>query len=235
MLFAAVSLFLSSCELHESIVPSSNITTREKSASDYDAIDISHAFTVYVNFSDTEESIEIEANENLHPYISVRKVSRTLIIELENNINIRGNATLNVYITTKNVTDYTASGASSFIVEDKLSDHDVKIDLSGASFFSGDLETDYTDASLSGASHLELEGNTGSFTLDASGASSIRDYNFIVDNLDIDLSGASDAHLTVNNEISADVSGASSLYYRGTGVVSHQNVSGASEIIKVGE
>ncbi len=228
-----LSVLFYSCEINERVIPSRDITTEVKYITDYDAIDVSHAFTVYVNFSNSEESIEIEANENLHPYISIRKISGTLIIELEDNVSIRGNATMNVFITTNKVTDYTASGASSFILEDKLSANNVSIHLSGASYFTGDLEVTHANATLSGASHVDLEGNAGSFDVNASGASSIRDYDFIIGYLDIDLSGASDAHLTVNNELSVDVSGASNLYYRGTGVVTHLNVSGASQVINV--
>jgi hypothetical protein len=232
ILIAGTLVFFTSCEFDERIIPSGDVTTEVKHFSDYDAIDVSNAFNVYVNFSDDEEIIEIEAEENLHPYIVVRKVSGTLIIGLQDHINIRGNATLNVYITTKKVVDYTASGASSFIVEDKLSAGSVSIYLSGASNFLGDLEVTHANAKLSGASNVEIEGNAESFDVSASGASNIRDYDFIIENLDIELSGASNAFLTVNNELSIDISGASNLYYRGTGVITDLNVSGASQVIK---
>ncbi len=233
ILIAVLTVSFYSCEINEHIVPSGDITTQVKYFSDYDAIDVSNAFTVYVNFSETEEIIEIEADDNLQPYIEVRKVSGTLFIGLKNHVNIRGNATLRVYITTKNVTDYTSSGASSFIIQDKLSANTVNIHLSGASYFSGDLEVNHAIASLSGASNVEVEGNADSFDVSASGASNISNYDFILEDLDIQLSGASNAYLTVNNEISVRASGASNLYYKGTGVVVSQNLSGASHVIKV--
>jgi len=228
-----LGILLNSCEINERIIPSGNVTTEVKYFSGYEALDISHAFTVYVNFSDTEEIIEIEAEENLHPYITVRKIGDVLYIGLQDHVDIWGNATLNVYITTKNVVDYTASGASGFIVEDKISANTISIDLSGASSFRGDLEATNVNANLSGASDIEIEGNANTFDVMASGASSIKDYGFILDNLYIDLSGASDAYLTVNNEISVRASGASTLYYKGTGVIVDLDLSGASEIIKV--
>ena len=232
LLVAGLGMVMSSCEIPNRVIPSGHVTTQEEHFSGYDAIDVSNAFTVYVNFSDTEESIEIEADDNLQPYIEVRKISGTLIIGLRNNINVRGNATMRAYITTRQVIDYTASGASGFFIEDPLTANTVSIHLSGASFFEGKLEVNHLSASLSGASNVELEGSADSFNISASGTSNIGDYDFVVDDLDVDLSGASNVWLTVNNELSVRASGASNVYYRGTGVVVSQNLSGASHIIK---
>ena len=48
----------------------------------------------------------------------------------------------------------------------------------------------------------------------------------------IDLSGASDAYLTVTELIDIKASGASSLKYKGDALIDHKDLSGASEIIK---
>ena len=132
----------------------------------------------------------------------------------------------------RSVTDYTASGASNFLIEDLLTANTVSVHLSGASYFSGDLEVNHVSASLSGASNVEITGSADSFDVSASGASNINDYDFITDDLDVDLSGASNVWLTVNHELSVRASGASNVYYRGTGVVVSQNLSGASHIVK---
>ena len=235
LLFLAGSgILLNSCEINDRIIPSGNVTTEAKYFSGYDKLDVSNAFTVFVNFSDTEEIIEIEAEENLHTYITVRKVGDVLYIGLQDHVHIWGNATLNVYITTKQVVDYRVSGASEIIVDDKISAGSVSIDLSGASNFRGDLEVDNANVYASGASGIELEGTANTFDANVSGASSIKDYNLAVNDLYIDLSGASDAFLTINDRIYVNASGASTLYFKGTGVIADQDLSGASEVIRVG-
>lgn len=232
MIVAGLGMVMSSCEIPNRVIPSGNLTTQVKYISDYDAIEASNAFTVYVNFSENEESIEIEADDNLQPYIEVRKVSGTLIIGLRNNINVRGNATMRAYITTRQVTGYTASGASNFFIDNDLTANAVNIHLSGASYFGGYLNVNHVSISMSGASNVEIEGSTDSFDVSASGASNLGSYDFMADDLDVDLSGASNVWLTVNHELSVRASGASNVYYTGTGVVVSQNLSGASHIIK---
>ena len=122
----SATLFLYSCDMHDHhVVPGSNITTAQATFSDYNGIDASTAFSVYINFSDDEESIEIEANDNLHQHIEVKKQNGILLIGIEDNVHVRGNATLNAYITTKDLSSFSASGASRIIVEDLIDKNNV--------------------------------------------------------------------------------------------------------------
>jgi hypothetical protein len=217
----------------ETITPSDKITEEVKNITGYDNIDASSAFNVNVTFSDTEERIIIEANENLHQYIIVDKVSDRLSIKIRDGISISGNATLIAHITTKQINGYTASGASRFILKNKLTTNDeVQIELSGASKFNGEIVAPVVEAELSGASMIDITGSTDIFDVYASGASHVRDYGFIVNNLDIELSGASSAWLTVNEKMDVVASGASMLNYKGTGTINSQELSGGSQIIK---
>ena len=225
---------LFTCEIYESDVrPSGKITTVEATFSDYDAIDASSAFTVYLSFSDTDETIEIEANENLHEYIEVKKENGTLVIGVANNVRIRGKSTLNAYITTKSISSFSASGASRFVIEDVVDQDRAHIYLYGVSSFNGALDVDLLFADISGASVMNITGSCNDFEFEASGASVLRDYTFSTNTIKAELSGASHAALTVDQEIDVEASGASILRYRGDAVITNQDLSGASSVKKM--
>ena len=57
-----------------------------------------------------------------------------------------------------------------------------------------------------------------------------QDYDLIVDYLNIELSGASEAFLLINETIDINASGASVLNYKGNAVVNNQKLSGSSEV-----
>lgn len=231
---AGILILFNACESTlNRISPSDRISTQQHSFSDYDRIETESAFSVYVTFSDTEEKIEIEANDNLHQYIDVREESGSLKIRFRNNYQITGSATLNAYITTRNVSGFHASGASRFIVNDEILSNNVAIFLSGASKFTGEIYADHLQADLSGASLLQLEGDSETSDIMASGASHIENYQFQTDHLNLSLSGASSAALTVNEKLDVMASGASVLRYKGTAVVNSQNISGGSQLIKM--
>ena len=228
-----ISFMLNSCDNLSTIVASDNVTTQDYSYTDYNQIEVESAFSVFVSFSDTEEKIEIEANENIQQYIEVKKESGALKIRIQDDISISGSSTLNAYITTKKVADYSASGASRFIVSDAVISNETTIFLSGASSFTGEIEVENIRADLSGASILKLTGASDSFELNATGASLIGDFDFTTKYLDVNLSGASNTSLTISENMDVIASGASTLRYKGDGSISSQNVSGGSSLIKV--
>lgn len=229
-----LSIVFSACQNVDTIIPSNKVTIQEEHFENYNGIEVSTAFTVDVSFSDTEEIIEIEANENLHQYIEVEKINDVLRIRLKNGTSVRGNSTLKAHITTKNYLEtYAASGAARITVMDSIKVDDVTISLSEASSFSGVIVSRYIYAFLDGASIASLQGSANTLNANISGASLINNFQMIVDNVDINLSGASQASLTVNNLIDLTASGASSFMYQGTALINHLDLSGASQIIKM--
>ncbi|PXX25439.1 head GIN domain-containing protein [Arenibacter sp. ARW7G5Y1] len=222
---------ISSCD-HEIIRVRGDITTREVNLTGYSALDVSDAFRTYVQFSDTEEKIEIEANENLHDKIIVEMVGGTLRIKVKNHTSIRGNPTLNAYIITKRITDFELSGASKVILDSELVASDVSIELTGASEFTGELDLEHLELEAGGAAHIDIFGQVDKLEASLSGASTLKNYDLVSKALDIRLSGASDAYLSVTETIDIDASGASKLRYKGSPVINKLKLSGASEIIK---
>lgn len=227
LIFGAV--LLTSCD-HERIRASGEVTSREFSFSAYSGLKVSNAFTVYVTFSDTEESIRIDANENIQDRILVQKDGNDLSIKLQKFTTIKGNPTLNAYITTKSLSNIDLSGASELTLENGWVSQDAIIELSGASDFSGELSVDHLKLDMGGASTANIFGNVNALNAELSGSSEIRDYDLAVNRLNIELSGASEARVSVNEFIDIKASGASALYYKGDAVITNKKLSGASEI-----
>ncbi len=152
----ALGLSLTSCEQY-SFTPSGDITNIEKDITGFDALDVSHDFTVFVKFSDAEESVRIEADDNFSDHIVVEKIGSTLHISLEGIQNIRGRKTLNAYITTPTLKDIEATGDSKVILENELQNEQVKINLRGDSQLQGPISANHLAASISGDSKMILD------------------------------------------------------------------------------
>ena len=220
-----------SCAKDElAIDPSANVTTEERSVSDFNKIDIEGPFAVFITIG-TTESVEVEANENLQQYIKTYKAGDKLVVDFEDDTSISGNKTLKVYVTLTNLIEIEGEGATVIHLQSVLTETNFKLDLSGASVFNGEINVETFDADLEGASVMNLDGHADDLELDASGASVIADFDFDVDNLDADLSGASVLTMTVNTQIDLVASGASFFYWKGSAVVNSINLSGASKII----
>ncbi|GAB2943106.1 hypothetical protein GCM10027048_04620 [Hymenobacter coalescens] len=109
----------------------------------------------------------------------------------------------------------------------------LRIDQSGASHlnFQGSGRSLVLD--LSGACHAALQGRAERLTIDGSGVCRVQAGQFPVQRADVELSGASQARLNVEQELQADVSGASQVEYSGNPQNVRDNKSGASRVRRV--
>ena len=230
-----LGLFVTSCCKHDMYVsPSAEVTASEKSFSDFKRLDISDAFNVEVTFSDTEEKVVIETNSNLHQHIRVFKDHDWLVVELEDNINIRGgDAVLNVYVTMRELDWIKGSGATSFRFQNEMVGDVLDVNLTGASVLTGNINVNRLNATITGSTNLNIDGSAETFMIDATGASKVEHYDFETERLEADLTGASNIYLTIHEEIIVRATGASSIYYRGDAQIKSQQLTGGSRIVKV--
>lgn len=231
---SCMMVLLSSCERLISVVPSPDISIQERSVSTFLGVEVSDAINVIVIYSDTEDKVEVEANDNLHGYILIENVGDILRIKVRNNTNIRRNPTIIVCITSTNPMEIlNASGASTISLQNTVEQDEVHIDLSGASIFSGTIDAITASFTLSGASRVSMDGSVTEIELYVSGASQVNGLDLNATYADVNLSGASDASLTVVDEINLDASGASIFRYKGSAQINQINLSGASKIVKI--
>jgi hypothetical protein len=77
-----------------------------------------------------------------------------------------------------------------------------------------------------------LFGNADEVNLDLSGASDLDAIDLEANKYNADISGAANARIFVKNELTTDVSGASSLRYKGEPSIVNNDISGAASVKK---
>ncbi|MGK2864172.1 MAG: head GIN domain-containing protein [Chitinophagaceae bacterium] len=203
----------------------------KREAKNFQAIEISNAFNVYLTQSN-EESVAVSASDaRSRENIKVDVKGGVLIIRYDNNGKWNsGNKKLKAYISFKQLNKLKISGACDvYVVGDWMAEN-LKLDLSGASNMKGNMEAQKLMVDLSGASDLTLTGAVGQLNIEASGASDFKGFDLAVDYCNVKVSGASDVKITVNKELSAEASGASDVKYKGSGMIRDVKTSGASSI-----
>jgi hypothetical protein len=225
---------LTSCSV-ESIRVNGNdyVTTKNVNISNYSAIEISNDFHAYVTFSDTEESILVEANDNLHEHIKAYYNGNTLIVKLKNNINIKGSKTLNVYIKTKSITGFKASADANITLQNPLFSNHAKIQLSADSFFTGQLDVNHLEYFGSADTRADLYGKVNFLEANLSADSKISDYDLEVNDLKLKMSADCKVYLTVTGTIDVDAVADCTLHYKGNASIVNQRLVADSRVIKV--
>jgi hypothetical protein len=164
--------------------------------------------------------------------ITTKVSGGTLYVSLDNSsVKWWGvNKEFKVYITAPKLNALTVSGAVNFVVVDILRSTNFSLILSGASNFSGKIESEEIKANLSGASDCKVSGSSNKLDLVCSGASGFKGSDLKVDKADLDASGASSIKIHVIETLKAHASGASSIQYKGAPKMYNQSASGASSI-----
>lgn len=140
LLAIGMAFCITSCT-HETIRVSDEISTRDYDFGTVTALNVATDFKAYVTFSETEESIQIRANDNLFDRIRIYKEGGRLTVKLRNNLNIKGKETLQLYITMPEIRDYRASSDAAIYLDDALVADKVTLDLSSDAYFEGDITT----------------------------------------------------------------------------------------------
>ncbi|MFD2100621.1 head GIN domain-containing protein [Flagellimonas iocasae] len=151
----AIGSMATSC-VQETVWVSDEVSTRSYDFEHITALQVATDFNAYVTFSETEERVEIEANDNLFNKMDVYMEGNRLVVKLENNIRVKGRETLNLYITTKNISWFKASSDAAIFLENTLTAGSVSIDLSSDAHFIGDIVADDFELRAESDSDAEL-------------------------------------------------------------------------------
>jgi len=200
----------------------------------FHGVEVSNAIDLYLSKGD-EETVAVSAKDiKWRDRIVTEVVNGILRIRLEGKGWTVGNNKLKAYVSFTTLDQIKASGASDVYVDGVIAGDQLSLDLSGASDFKGAVKVGSLQLDQSGASDAHITGIvSGKTTIRSSGASDVKGYDLVTEECDVHATGASDIRITVNKGLSADLSGASSVYYRGEGVIRESHSSGASNVKKV--
>jgi hypothetical protein len=198
---------------------------RSYSMQDFDRLEMGDAFVVTVVQSPVY-SVTIRGDRRNLDDLNVAKLGSTLRITYPNNV--EHDHTTFIAIGMPSLRGASFSGACSSTISGFTGDA-VDLVLTGASIAQISIESKRADINLSGASRLTVTGQGEVLNAKISGASELSAYDFIVNVVDADASGASKATVSVSQSLKATASGASLIYYKGSPSVT-SSTSGASAI-----
>ncbi len=197
----------------------------------FDRLEVNNAFKVELVQSG-KEFVNIETDENIMPYVSVKVEHGKLIIELKKGTNIKHFNKLSARVGFNQLTAIELSGASELVAKGSFSLQKLHIDVSGASEIDIDLTADEVYVESSGASNIRLSGSTDFLEMDLSGASTFRGYELRTKECKVDASGASSVKVFATDSLDAEATGTSSIKYKGNPAKTKTDATQASSIIK---
>lgn len=225
----AVLLFSQSCVYVESLddVPPRGQSTRIYDFKNFTAVQAGNAFRVHIVAGNTYEvSASGELNDLDDLQIFVQKGE--LILRYNDGWhNRRGRIDIDISMPVLTSLDFTEAVDSDVTGFENMDD--VEIDLSGASKCDFVGSAKRIEFDLTGASQLYMEGESQYLNGELAGASQVNAFNLMVEEADLDLSGASTGKVWATRFLKVDASGASIVRYKGNPGIQKQ-LSGGSTL-----
>jgi hypothetical protein len=208
---ALLALALGGCKFSDfdKTTGSGTMKTEKRDVPAFKALDISGGYEVEI-VAQKEQSLEIEADDNLLPLIKTEVSDGVLTINNEKSFNTRNK--LRLRISVPSFVGIFTSGATEI----------------AASNLKGD---DFT-VHASGASKIQLSGEIYQLAVEISGAGDLDAKDLHARIVNIHSSGAANSNVYASEELHAQVSGAGNVNYYGDPKTVKEDTSGAGTISK---
>jgi hypothetical protein len=232
LLVLLLSIYTGQAQNDKNLVFDANAEAR--SVKDFSAVEVSGAIDLYLS-QGKEEAVAVSAgNQEAVSRIKTEVRNGKLHIYFDgkgwNWKTWSNNNKMKAYVTFISLHRIEASGACNIKTADMINSDDLKIQLSGASDFTGELKANILKLDGSGASNFKVSGMAEKIDISVSGACEVRAYDLKAEFCKIEASGASSVRVTCNKEMSAQASGGSNIFYKGNGQVRDISTSGGASV-----
>lgn len=180
------------------------------------------------------EALEIEAEDNIMPYLTSRVVNNTLILEFDNSARRSFMTTrpINYYLTMKDIRGIAISGGGD-IEAREISTSDLDTNISGGGNLDIDnLEADKLEAHISGGGDIRIKnGVVEEQDVHVSGGGKYDAPDLQSQLVTASVSGGGDLIVWAEESLNVNVSGGGSVYYYGSPTV-NSSISGGGDVVQ---
>jgi len=226
------TILLTSCS-DDFIKPSKNITTENRQVPAFTEIMAADFIKVYIKYSDSIQTVEVSANDNIQDKLITEVNNGQLAIKTkQGNLSINGDVTANVYITTTNITRYIAKDQASFNLNDMHEASSLIIDLDDQSEFIGDVKVNTLYAKTTDQASLKLFGSADDFDITSNDQSEAHCFTMEIKNLTVTVEDQATTEVNVINEIEATTRDQGALFYQGNPTTTRFSIHDQSRIVR---
>jgi hypothetical protein len=202
---------------------------RTYSLSGFNQLEMGSGFKVSVNKGNTF-AIEVKGDRRNLDDLRVRVINNTLKADYINYRNRQYRTEFTITMPDLAAVDFSGGVVSDVMGFQELDD--LNFALSGASRVKFNGQVQNVNISLSGGSQLQLLGGLTHLESEISGGSYLDTYSSAAQTAGILASGGSQAKVLVINQLNAEASGGSRIFYKGNPPIVNRNTSGGAQIIQ---
>jgi hypothetical protein len=212
---AITILIISACangQFRKTVYGNNKVVTKERKTESFTGIKVSTGIDVYLKQGDNE-TVSVEADENLHEYILTEV--RDGVLNIYTEANIREAERERVYVTMKNINSVRTTSAGDVVGETPVKTDRLELSASSAGDIKLEVSAKEIEIDISSSGDMTLKGEADLLKADLSSAGDLNAFDLKVREADISVSSAGDADINVSEKITARASSAGDINYMG--------------------
>ena len=233
-LFALISLN-SVAQKWKTIKGDGQIKSETREITTFTSLSSAGSMDVHISYG-TSNSVQVQADENLLPYIETTVTDGKLFIKSGKNVNLKSTSKMIVNVSMTRMASLqlsgsgNISGSGSFSNDDKT---DISVSGSGNVKLSFDTFKDL-ELAVSSSGNIDLKGNsTNTITAHISGSGNIDCSNIKSNEADAKISGSGNIKVFAKNTIEAQISGSGNIFYKGEAPAINSKIAGSGKVVKI--
>ena len=233
-LFVLISIS-ATAQKWETIKGNGEVKKETREVSSFTSLASQGSMNVQISYGNSN-SVTVEADENLLPYIETKVEDGRLMIRSKKNVNLKSKSKMNVYVSMTKINSLKLSGSGN-ISGDGAFTNDSKTDMAVSG--SGNLTLTFDkfkdlDLAIAGSGNIDLKGNaTNSISAQISGSGNIDCSNINSNDVDAKISGSGNVKVYASNSIDAKISGSGNVFYKGNAPKITSKVAGSGKVLKM--
>ena len=218
----------------EKIEGNGQLKKETRQVSGYTAVSSAGFWDVMIAYGESN-SIQVEGDENLLPYIETKVEDGNLMIRTTKRINLRSKNKITVYVSLTKMTGVSLSGSGDIIGQGKFrNDGNTSFHVSGSGSIKVNFDrVDSADVGISGSGDIRLSGSAVSVNARISGSGNADCAELIADNAAAHISGSGNVKLNANKSVDASISGSGNISYKGSASDIKKHIAGSGRLSKV--
>ena len=213
LLILAIGItFCTNGQMRRAVYGNNKVEKEKRDAGQFSSLKVSSGIDVFLSQGE-RESIEVEADENLHEYILTE--IRNGVLHVYTEANIREAEMKRVYVTMKDIESLNTSSAGDIIGQTPVRTGRLELSVSSAGDIRLEVYAKEIKAGVSSSGDVTLTGEAGFMEADLSSAGDLNAYNLKVKEADVSVSSAGGADIYVTERLRARASSAGDINYKG--------------------
>ncbi len=232
--FALISL-KSFAQPWETVKGNGQVKKETREVSNYASLTSHGSMNVEIAYGNSNK-VEVEADENLLPYIETVVEDGQLIIRSKKNVNIKTSSKMVVYVSMTKITSIQLSGSGNINGDGTFSNNGkTEIALSGSGNIKLGFDSfDELDLGVSGSGNMDLKSNTTkNITAKISGSGNIDCSSISCQDVDAKISGSGNIKVYASRNIDAKIAGSGNVYYKGDSPNISSKIAGSGKVLKM--